>query len=291
MATPPADNRGPEIQATRLETDDEIRQALEARRVRQVAKAPPVPLAAAASTPEPPAEPEVMPYRPLLRPPTALLCICDDGKPEGEWVRLRGDRYVLGRSEGDILIPHDGMMSGRHAELVRQRLPTGLTRWMLVDLQSRNGTFVRIGSTLLRHQSELLLGRGRYRFDAAGSLAPDQVPAATPAQGTVSWGNNPVAALVAALVELTPTGDGQRFPLGQSECWIGRDSKLCAIARPDDPFVSPRHARLFRDAKGQWHAENHKAPNGLWLRMEQVPIDGACQFQLGEQRFILRVSA
>ena len=37
-----------------------------------------------------------------------------------EWLRLRGDRVVIGRSEGDVLIPHDAMISGRHAELSRR---------------------------------------------------------------------------------------------------------------------------------------------------------------------------
>lgn len=113
---------------------------------------------------------------------------------------------------------------------------------------------------------------------------------AASAKGTVNWGSGPAVALTAALVELTPAGSGQRFPLGQAECWIGSD-KGCTVARPDDPFVSPRHARLYRDAKGQWHAENNKSLNGLWLRVEQMPIERACQFQLGEQRFILRVQS
>src|SRR5262245_46384149 len=134
MATPPAGNRAPEIQATRLETDDDIRQALEARRARQAAKAA-APGAAAA---EPAPEPEVQPFRPLLRPSVAMLCICDDGKADGEWLRLRGERCVIGRAEGDVRIPHDLMMSGKHAELVRQKLPSGAYRWVLVDLQSSN---------------------------------------------------------------------------------------------------------------------------------------------------------
>lgn len=287
MANPPASPRGPEIQGTRLETDDEIRHALEARRAQQSAKAA---KAAAPGKPaaEPAPEPDVYPFRPLLRPPLAMLCVCDDARADGEWHRLRGERCVLGRSEGDVRIPHDPMMSGRHAELVRQKLPGGAYRWVLVDLESSNGTFVRVGNTVLRHDSELLIGRGRYRFEAAGSAAAEGASLAASAQGTVNWGSSPVVALSAALVELTPAGPGQRWVLGQADCWIGRDQG-CAVTRPDDPFVSPRHARLYRDAKGQWHAENNKSLNGLWLRMEQVPIENACQFQLGEQRFVLKV--
>jgi FHA domain len=47
------------------------------------------------------------------------------------------------------------------------RRSAGRFRWHLTDLQSTNGTFVRIGNALLRHQQELLIGSRRYRFDAA----------------------------------------------------------------------------------------------------------------------------
>src|SRR5439155_19569987 len=62
---------------------------------------------------------EIAPYRPTQRPPMALLCILDDGSDEGEIVRLRADKYTLGRIEGDITIPHDALISARHAELFR----------------------------------------------------------------------------------------------------------------------------------------------------------------------------
>jgi hypothetical protein len=35
--------------------------------------------------------------------------------------------------------------------------------------------------------------------------------------------------------------------------------------------------------------DNSKSLNGLWLRIDHMVLEAACQFQLGEQRFILRV--
>ena len=29
--------------------------------------------------------------------------------------------------------------------------------------------------------------------------------------------------------------------------------------------------------------------NGLWLRVDRIPLDTSCQFRLGEQRFLFRV--
>jgi pSer/pThr/pTyr-binding forkhead associated (FHA) protein len=221
----------------------------------------------------------------------ALVCILDDGKAEGEWVRLRADRTVFGRSEGDVRIPHDSQMSTRHAEIVRQKTAKGW-RWALVDLHSTNGTFVRISNTILRTDNEQLVGAGRYRYEAAGvptgTTTPDTGP---PGQSTRAWTAEPIRALVPSLVEVSPAGPVQRFSLTLPEYWIGRDPQQCAISRPDDVLTNPRHARLFRDPRGQWHAENNKSLNGLWLRiMEETPLGGACQFRLGEQRFLFRVS-
>lgn len=273
---------------TRLESDDEIRQAIQARHARLQAQAQAKAPGGQAKAPlATPVEVEAQAERPVLRPPTGMLCVLDDGKLEGEWVRLRADQTVIGRTEGDVRIPHDGLLSGRHAQLVRQRTANGY-RWTLVDLQSTNGTFVRIGSTLLRHENEVIIGGGRYRFEAAGAAPALDVPGA-PAQSTQAWSGTPVRALVPSLVEITPAGPVNRLALTLSEYWIGRDAKTCAIARPDDVLVNGRHARLHRDAKGQWHIENNKSLNGLWLRiMEPMPLGSACQFRLGEQRFIFR---
>jgi hypothetical protein len=289
--SPPANRPPAPVEGTRLESDEDIRQALQARRARldaqAKAKAPagkgPVSVAA-------PVEVEPQAERPVVRPPMALLCVLDDAGGDGEWVRLRADATVIGRTEGDVRIPHDGAISGRHAQLVRQRGPQGY-RWALVDLQSTNGTFVRVGSTVLRNENEVVIGSGRYRFEAGLPAAPATDPPGAPPQTTQAWsGAVSVRSLVPSLVEMTPAGPVSRVPLTLAEYWIGRDAKACAIARPDDVLVSARHARLYRDAKGQWHIENNKSLNGLWLRiMEPMPLGGPCQFRVGEQRFLFRV--
>jgi hypothetical protein len=214
----------------------------------------------------------------------------DDGTDDGEWVRLRGERFVIGRADGDLVLPHDGQISGRHAELVRQRGDDGGWAWLLADLGSTNGTFVRAGSARLADGQEFLVGRTRYRFDAGQSTdatLPDPDPAA-PAGATASWhaGDRP---LMPSLVELTPTGPGARVILAKPDYWIGADAAACAVVPANDPYVSPRHAKLARDPKGRWHVANNRTVNGVWLRVEQMPLAGSCQFQLGEQRFLFKV--
>jgi len=265
-------------EATRLESVDEIRQALQARRSPTVKAVEP--------------DIETTAYRPSRRPPMALLCILDDGRDDGEWIRLRGDRIVIGRSDGDIRIPHDIMISSRHAELSR-RLEDGQYRWHLADLQSTNGTFVRIGNALLKHQQELLIGGRRYRFDAAPQGAAVAAAAADADEGesrpTSGWQTVAPADVLPSLVELTAKGEGQRLFLTKPENVLGRNANTCTLVLANDSLVSPQHARVYRDSKDRWHIENCKSLNGTWLRIDHMALDAACHFQLGEQRFLLRV--
>ena len=105
---------------------------------------------------------------------------------------------------------------------------------------------------------------------------------------TSVWTEPALAAQAPALTERIGNQVGNRVVLFKPEYWIGSDPS-CAICRPDDPFCEPFHVRVYRNPKGQWHAENCKTSNGLWVRMYQVVVESLVQFQIGEQRFRLRV--
>lgn len=222
---------------------------------------------------------EAKPFRPTGRPTVAVLTVCDDGKETGEKVRIRVARFVIGRTEGDLVLPHDELISARHLEIARH--PTGAAyRWVVTDLQSTNGFFVRISRGTLGDGSELLVGGGRYRFVSA--VAEDGPAAATRVQG------RPVPVRCPTLVELVAGHPDREVPLVGPEYWIGTDPG-CLIRRADDPFAEPRHARLYRDAHGQWCFRNNDARNGVWLRRASWDVTTPCRFQIGEQRFRLSV--
>jgi pSer/pThr/pTyr-binding forkhead associated (FHA) protein len=225
-------------------------------------------------------------FRPSGRPPLALLCVLDDGSEKGEFVRIRGNRLVIGRQEGDVVIPHDEQMSGRHAEVGRQ-LVGGAWVWSVNDLNSTNGSFVRVSSALLKHGQEVLLGSRRYRFE----VVPASEPTIALPLATQGWqAAVPAPSRAPLLVEMTPSGDGKRWSLTQPEIWVGRNPAQCALAIPGDPMLNPRHARLFRDNHGLWQLENAGSLNGVWIRFNRLRVEAACQFQLGEQRFLLRIA-
>ncbi len=257
---------------TRLESVDEIRAAAQSRQ---------------RTTESEPVDTETLDFRPVRRPPMAVLCVIDDGRSEGEWFRLRQDTTIVGRSEGDILIPHDGSMSGRHLSIVRQ-IDRGRHRWFVNDLDSTNGSFARVSKTVLNPGQEVMLGGRRFRFDAATSALADST-VDTAVQGTRAWQSVQVTDLVPSLVEVSPRGEGTRIFLKQPDIWIGRDATACGIALTNDMMVSPRHARLYCDSKGTWIIENAGSRNGLWMRFKRLPVDTFCQVQVGEQRLLVKV--
>lgn len=245
----------------------------------------PVPAAPPTTADLPPARPTVR-WRPTRRPPVAALTVCDDGHPDGQTIPIRAGRFVIGRTDGDLALPHDELVSTRHAEITRQQVG-GLARWVVTDLNSTNGLFVRVARTALADRSELLVGGGHYRFDAAdGEPAADQAGRSRPGRG---WGADPAAGgRPPTLTELTPGGVGTRVALTRPEYWIGTDPG-CAVCRPGDPFCEPRQCRVYRRPRGGWYADHPKTLNGLWFRVPRIVAERTVQFQIGEQRFRLRV--
>jgi hypothetical protein len=212
-------------------------------------------------------------------------------------VRLRTDRFVIGRSEGDLLIPHDLQISARHLEITRQRVGEKY-RWVVTDLQSSNGLFIRVSRTALSDKTEFLAGMGRYRFETPTGILAETVDALMPDAphgSTQPLGIEAASALQPALIELAGGKVFSRLPLVKEQYWIGSDP-VCDICRTSDPFIEPLHILLYREVsdswrnlkiKEVWHAQNNKTANGLWLKVPQVTVTDSCSFQIGEQRFRL----
>ncbi len=73
---------------------------------------------------------------------------------------LRGTEQHLGRERGDILFRDDGYVSGKHA-----RIYTDGGRYFVEDLQSSNGTFLRIrGEHTVPNNSLILMGQQPFKI-------------------------------------------------------------------------------------------------------------------------------
>ena len=188
------------------------------------------------------------PFRPVLRPPIPVLTVLDDGSlEEGEQIRIRTESFSIGRTAGDFVVPLDATMSGRHAE-IRLCTDAGKREWRLHNLESVNGTFVRVGGASLGNDSIVILGSRRYRLERPKPPAPrDRNRDETlKVQEHVD-----VADQWPILVEAANKPSALRFPLRSSHVTIGRKGGGCGI-QIDDPQIAPVHAEIFLDPAGVW---------------------------------------
>lgn len=277
-------NPGPaRRKVTVLESVDEIRAQVRASATVRESFVP----AGQENAPQAGAVRHTQPYRPMNRPNMGLLCVLDDGDDSGELLRIRQSSFVIGRVDGNLVIPHDVGISGRHAELSR-RVENGVSTWHLRDLQSTNGTFVRASSVVLYHDQEILICNHQFRMEYAdvGPTTTEQ-PNATRKWDALSRDSISKSAQ-AFLVEISQGHPIRRHALTAQEYWIGRDPQQCAIV-VDDPMIDPRHARLSRDAKNRWVIANNRSLNGVWARIQDVALGRGGYFQCGEQRFFFNV--
>ncbi|HEU4388198.1 MAG TPA: zinc ribbon domain-containing protein [Blastocatellia bacterium] len=91
----------------------------------------------------------------------AVIQLITEGGLVGEVHSLERSNMAIGRVEGDLIFPHDGYMSSKHAIVVERD-----GRYFLVDQKSRNGTFVRIkGEVELNPGDMFLVGKQLFRFE------------------------------------------------------------------------------------------------------------------------------
>ncbi len=196
-------------------------------------------------------------YCPSVRAPMAVVKLFHDGEQTFNPSPVMTDRFRIGRTEGDLVVPHDFWMSGRHAEIQRRKIGKSF-HWFLVDLNSTNGTFVRADFAALKHNDELFIGQERYRFTDQNGRA--------------------------GLMHVT-TGSGQQWWFAGNSAIIGSQPPSGLRSFTTDVFLNPIHAKLQREPDGTWTIRDNHSHNGLWFRIKEVELPAHSAFQLGEQRF------
>lgn len=207
-------------------------------------------------------------YRPFSRPATLVVCLLDDGETkEGEQFRIRKSSFVIGRSEGDIVLPYDRSMSAKHVEIRLVPAGDGRFDFEIRDLNTTNGTFARATKAILQDKQQFLLGSRRYELRRA----------------------KPKSKALDTIVELSPKGKGKTFQLRRSSVYVGRDPLKCALVVLGDPFISPVHAKLKRDSQNRWTIRNLGSKNGVWMRVDELTLTSGGVFQVGSQRVSIKI--
>jgi pSer/pThr/pTyr-binding forkhead associated (FHA) protein len=221
-------------------------------------------------------------FRPSLRPPVPVLTLLDDGSHDrGEEIRLRTEVFAIGRTSGDLRLPHDPAVSSAHAEI--RRMPwRGGYQWILHDVGSLNGTFARCTRAILHDTAVVILGSRRFRV--SNPLRPP-VSVAAPAGQTNVLDNRHIPAVVyPVLEELSGKPDPLRLPLRSDKMTLGRTGGGADVEL-DDPLLAYQHATLTRQRDGSWLIVGDHTRNGVWVSTLAVAFTSQCHFRLGEQIF------
>jgi pSer/pThr/pTyr-binding forkhead associated (FHA) protein len=166
-----------------------------------------------------------------------LVVIEADGS-EGMTFTLHDRPVDLGRSEGDILVKEDPYVSPRHARLV----PDG-NRWIVRDLASTNGVYLRLKKPYVLQDADLLLlGQEVLQFQLVSE--PEKGLGHATQHGTLLFGS-PITSRSARLCQRTVEGIIRDvYYLHRDETIIGRETG--DIVFTADPFLSRRHAMIRR---------------------------------------------
>ena len=166
-----------------------------------------------------------------------LVVIEADGS-EGMTFTLTDRQLDIGRTEGDILVKEDPYVSPRHARLV----PDG-GRWLVRDLASTNGVYLRVKKPYpLQDADLLLLGQEVLQFQLVSE--PEKGLGHANQHGTLLFGS-PITSRSARLCQRTVEGIVRDvYHLHRDETVIGRETG--DIVFTADPFLSRRHAMIRR---------------------------------------------
>lgn len=208
------------------------------------------------------------------RPLAKLVAVNRDGS-DGVVYPVTGERFDIGRRTGTLLFEDDGYLSERH---LRIELREGT--FVLVDLDSLNGVFVRIRNREELHNgTKILLGMELLRFDLVPEHERDPAPAME--HGVLVFGTPPKLPW-ARLRQLTTAGIiRDTYHLYRAEVVLGRESG--DIVFSDDDFMSRMHAAVRNEGGKAWLVDLNSS-NGTYLQVrgERALVNGDF-LRLGDQ--------
>lgn len=210
--------------------------------------------------------------------PARLVTILKDGS-DGSAFMLSQKQCDIGRTEGDLVFADDPYLSARHARLIAKG-----DRWVLRDLGSVNGVFVRLREDVeLVDGDVVLIGQQVLRFEVLEEPELSLGPAMQ--HGVMVFGT-PEAPRFGRLVQYTTEGVGRDvFYLYRDETILGRENG--DIVFTDDPFLSRKHASIAMDrATKRFTLRDHGSSNGTALRVRgETELRHGMHFRVGRHLF------
>lgn len=166
------------------------------------------------------------------------MVIAQDGSPGRRYPLVSGTT-IVGRADSDIALRKDPYVSPQHARISYRN-----GRFVIEDLQSVNGVYVRLGGSVpLTSGDLLLLGLAVLRFEIVSEGERNLSPKSR--DGTRVFGTPPSPRYATLSVQTVEDRVRDVYYLSRPETVLGRE--VGDIVFTDDPFMSRRHAAVRRD--------------------------------------------
>jgi pSer/pThr/pTyr-binding forkhead associated (FHA) protein len=195
----------------------------------------------------------------IVEPPPAagtLIALNRDGS-DGEMVRIVGDAFDVGRTEGSLRFADDPYLAARHLRLVVQN-----GKITLRPLDTVNGVYLRVTSFDLAPGDMFLVGKEVLRYEPVP--AEERDPPSLLEHGVRLFGSAPREAW-GRLRQLTVAGTTRDvWHLVRPELVLGREEG--DVTFPDDEFMSRRHAAVRRQGP-KAKLEDLNSSNGTFVRV------------------------
>ncbi|MFB6263096.1 MAG: FHA domain-containing protein [Bradymonadaceae bacterium] len=211
------------------------------------------------------ADEQTLYYGAMQAPGRAKLVLIRGEGLEGLSYHLNATEHIAGREEGAVLFPDDDYLDPSHARFFYRD-----NQLFLTDEDSTNETFLQIREpTELQDGAEIYIGEQRLRIEFL-SLQGEY-----PMSGNTLMYVCPPKDYKFRLVHVLEGGrDGSAYCSVNNDILIGRQG--CDINFPDDPHVSPQHARLTW-TDGTVTVTDQDSKNGTF-----VSLSGEEQLQHGD---------
>ena len=188
--------------------------------------------------------------------------------------------FLIGRLSGDLQVPNDPFLSGQHAAVRRAE-----GEFVLHDLNSTNGTFVRLRSARVLEDGDVLtIGSQMFRFRLGGP-ADDAPEPDAPSNVTRSLGFGDPQPRLERVLE--GGREGETHSLTRDRTEIGRTSGELTV--PEDDRLSDPLAAITREESGGetvFRIHDEESAEGVFLRIRSGwPLAEGDVFTAGRQVF------
>lgn len=227
-------------------------------------------------------------FAPQRRPAYPKLTIIDDHSDDnsGEVIRIRHEALTIGRTEGDLVFPAESLMSSLHAKVSLQRVRSDRLTWVLEDMNSRNGVFLRLPEFEVAPGNEFVVGATKLRMHGESNLGRVTSAPLTAYEAFLADPKTLKRTYALELCSYSITGVARDIPIDSQGVKLGRCVPGTGLIE-GDPFIEAHHATVRRSSAGGWKVTDQKSHNGLWLRVHRVVLAQPAMFLVGEQRFTI----